>query len=81
MVITNTAYLISGAYGVARMTLVPVLASTGESSFFAGTKYTSKVWKQMQLGDMHAFPEGVAAFEKYGIRSTIKGGDGIESLD
>lgn len=77
--ISNTAYLITGVYGLARMTLRPVLASAAnETSFFAGTKYTSKVWKQMQLGDMHAFPEGVVGFEKYGIRTTIKGGDGIE---
>jgi hypothetical protein len=77
--VSNTVYLISGAYGVARMTLGPVLAgAANETSFFAGTKYTSKVWKQMQLGDMHAFPEGVTTFEKYGVRTMIKGGDGIE---
>lgn len=79
--VTNTAYTIAGVYGIARMTLVAALPASvrvGETSFFAGTRYTNKVWKQMQLGDFHSFPEGVTAFEKYGIRSVIKGGDGIE---
>lgn len=77
--VTNTIYLVSGSYGVARMTLGPLLTTAAEeSSFFAGTKYTTKVWRQMQLGDYHAFPDGVTAFEKYGVRSIIKGGDGVE---
>jgi RHS repeat-associated protein len=77
--VSNTIYIITGTYGIARMTLGAVLATTTEgTSFFAGTKYSSKVWKQMQLGDFHSFPEGIKAFEKYGIRSFIKGGDEIE---
>jgi filamentous hemagglutinin len=77
--VTNYAYAIAGAYGIARMTLVAALpASAGETSFFAGTRYTSKVFKQMNSDMFHGFPEGVTAFEKYGIRSVIKGGDGIE---
>jgi hypothetical protein len=77
--ITNYAYVITGAYGIARMTLVAALpASAGEASFFEGTSYTSKVFKQMNSDAFHGFPEGVKAFEKYGIRSVIKGGDGIE---
>ena len=31
----------------------------------------------MKKGDFHAFPESVKAFEKSGIVSTIKGGDGV----
>ena len=77
--ITNYTYAIVGAYGIARMTLVAALpASAGETSFFAGTRYTSKVFKQMNMGDFHGFPEGVKAFERYGIRSVIKGADGVE---
>jgi len=46
-------------------------------SFFAGTKYSNKVLGQMKMGDFHAFPESVIAFEKSGVLTTIKGGDGI----
>ena len=77
--VTNYAYVITGAFGVARMTIVSALpASAGEASFFSGTSYTSKVFKQMNSDLFHGFPEGVKAFEKYGIRSVIKGGDGVE---
>ncbi len=77
--ITNYTYAIVGAYGIARMTLVAALpASAGETSFFAGTRYTSKVFKQMNKDYFHGFPEGVKAFEKYGIRSIQKGGDDVE---
>ena len=47
------------------------------ADFFAGTRYTSKVLGQMKNSDFHAFPESVRAFQSNGVRSTIKGGDGI----
>jgi hypothetical protein len=47
------------------------------SSFFSGTKYTNKVLGQMKTEAFHAFPESVTAFEKSGVISTIKGGDGL----
>ncbi|MDO5615800.1 MAG: hypothetical protein Q4G16_06395 [Cruoricaptor ignavus] len=49
----------------------------GNQSFFEGTKYTNKVLGQMKKGDFHGFPESVKAFEASGIRSIIKGGDGV----
>ncbi|MDP2890917.1 MAG: RHS repeat-associated core domain-containing protein [Bacteroidota bacterium] len=48
-----------------------------EQSFFSETKYSNKVLGQMKKGDFHAFPESVTTFEKFGVLSTIKGGDGI----
>jgi hypothetical protein len=77
--VTTAVYTIAGTYGIARMTIVAALpAVTEEASFFEGTSYTNKVLQQMQIGDFHSFPEGVKAFEKYGLRSIIKGADGVE---
>jgi hypothetical protein len=77
--ISNAAYVITGAYGMVRMTLAAAVpAVTEEGSFFTGTRYTSKVFKQMNSDYYHGFPESVKAFENYGIRSTIVGGDGVK---
>ncbi|HET9825992.1 MAG TPA: hypothetical protein VFP87_11690 [Chitinophagaceae bacterium] len=77
--IVSAAYLVGGAYGAARLTLSSLmLAPVEEESFFAGTRYTDKVMGQMKLGDFHFFPESVKAFERYGLRTTIKGADGVE---
>jgi RHS repeat-associated protein len=63
-----------------------VIKSTGQAiakgvgvaeDFFAGTKETSKVLRQMQQGDFHAFPESVKAFQEAGQVSKIVGNDGI----
>ncbi|QBO58515.1 hypothetical protein [Chryseobacterium salivictor] len=53
------------------------MAKNGSKSFFAGTKYTDKVFGQMKLGDNHAFPEAVKAFESSGAVSKVVGGDGV----
>jgi RHS repeat-associated protein len=73
---TASEILIFGA-----TTLLPELffgkAIIPAADFFAGTRYTYKVLAQMKHGDFHAFPEGVKAFQGSGIRSTIRGGDGV----
>lgn len=46
------------------------------SSFFDGAKFTPKVLDQMTNGDFHSFPSMVRNFEKDGIVSSFKGGDG-----
>lgn len=52
-------------------------AAGSAKDFFAGSKYTPKVQAQMQQGDLHAFPESVAAFQGAGQVSQLKGGDGV----
>jgi filamentous hemagglutinin len=55
-------------------------AKTGSSvadDFFAGTRYTDKVSGQVKTGDLHAFPEGVGAFQGAGQVTRITGGDGV----
>ncbi|MEW6196684.1 MAG: RHS repeat-associated core domain-containing protein [Bacteroidota bacterium] len=47
----------------------------GSKSFFDGAKYTEKVTTQMEIGDLHSFPEVVKNFERYGKVSKIKGAD------
>ncbi len=77
--VMNVAYTISGVYGIARMGLAASLPASARpmESFFAGTKYTSKVWTQIYKGDYHSFPEGVKAFESAGIRTFEQGGDKV----
>ena len=53
------------------------MAKNGSKSFFSGTKYTDKVFGQMKLGDNHAFPDAVKAFESSGAVSKVVGGDGV----
>ncbi len=53
------------------------VTKSGSKSFFSGTKYTEKVLGQMKMGDNHAFPESVKAFESSGSVSKIMGGDGV----
>ena len=47
------------------------------ADFFAGTKYTDKVLGQIKTGDLHGFPESVAAFQGAGQMTKITGGDGV----
>ena len=49
-------------------------------SFFDGTWYSEKVLLQIKSKDFHGFPESVKAFEKNGIVTPLKGGDGIMRL-
>ena len=53
-----------------------LLRKTGDD-FFAGTKNSQKVINQINDGDFHGFPESVKAFQDVGVRSTVRGGDGI----
>ncbi len=48
-------------------------------SFFEGSRYTSKVLKQMEggVGEFHSFPESVTAFETAGKVRTVTGGDKV----
>ncbi|MFP4370526.1 MAG: hypothetical protein ACLFR2_13185 [Candidatus Kapaibacterium sp.] len=54
-----------------------ILIGQKANSFFKGTHYSKKVYKQMEMNDFHGFPENARAFEKDGIRDIIKGGDGV----
>jgi hypothetical protein len=47
------------------------------ADFFAGTRYSPKVIDQMKLGEFHAFPEHVTAFQDAGQVTKLTGGDGI----
>jgi hypothetical protein len=47
------------------------------ADFFAGTRYSPKVMDQMKLGEFHAFPEHVTAFQDAGQVTKFTGGDGI----
>ncbi|QAY92217.1 filamentous hemagglutinin N-terminal domain-containing protein [Pseudomonas sp. ACM7] len=51
--------------------------SSVADDFFAGTKYTDKVVGQIKIGDLHAFPESVKAFQGSGQVTKITGGDGV----
>ena len=51
--------------------------TSGADDFFAGTKYTDKVVGQIKIGDLHAFPESVKAFQGSGQLTKITGGDGV----
>jgi hypothetical protein len=54
-------------------------AAEGAASFFEGSQYTDKVFDQLGIaGEMHSFPESVAAFEDAGTVSTVVGGDGVQ---
>jgi len=45
--------------------------------FFANTKFTDKVLKQMDQGDFHSFPKSVDGFQSAGKVTKITGGDGV----
>ena len=64
-----------GSYGHGSRTASTAGQKTGD--FFAGTKYTDKVVKQMAKGDHHSFPESVGAFQSSGKVTSLKGGDGV----
>jgi hypothetical protein len=56
------------------------ITAAASKSFFEGARYTPKVLRQMTLGDNHAFPESVAAFESAGKTFWKAGGDGVVRL-
>ncbi|MDX2186226.1 MAG: RHS repeat-associated core domain-containing protein [Opitutaceae bacterium] len=51
----------------------------GSKSFFEGTKYTTKVLRQMEggAGEFHSFPRAVEAFENSGTVRWVRGGDNV----
>jgi hypothetical protein len=47
------------------------------NDFFEGTEYSDKVLGQMELNDLHSFPESVKAFQDNGYVTPIRGSNGI----
>ncbi|PKN59759.1 MAG: hypothetical protein CVU53_06580, partial [Deltaproteobacteria bacterium HGW-Deltaproteobacteria-11] len=72
------AYKLTGNVGGAAVVEGGAKSVTSVTNdFFAGTKYTDKVFKQMKQGDWHSFPRSVEGFQSAGKVTKITGGDGV----
>jgi len=82
---SSPTYESHGARGmVADTASVVALGAAGKGvskflrrDFFKGTRYSSKVIRQMQKGDFHSFPESVKAFQHEGKITKIVGNDRV----